>query len=257
MSDSTFDDPKDGPGRPGLPGPEEPARAEAEALARRLEALGNVLSHDLRNPIAAIAWTSKALVKRGGLDERQLDAVGRIAAVARRMERLVGELLDFARAPRLGGVPVQPGRADVELACTRAIEEERELHPDRQVRFARSGPNDGPWDPGRLQELVADLVAHALGRAPEGTVVEVTAAATEGELLVTVRDEGPALSAEALSVLFDPLRGGDLGGSVGLGLYVAREIARAHGGDVRAASDPADGTSLTARLPRSGAEPGR
>ena len=229
---------------------ERGAREEADQLGRRQEMLGAVLAHDLRNPIAAIAWTSKALLKRGNLDERQVDAVGRIATAARRMERLVEELLDFARARQAGGIPVERVATEIEPVCASAIRQQLDAHPGRQVTFARSGPGDGLWDPSRLEQLVSNLVGNALESSPEGAPVEVRSAGGEDELVLTVRNEG-VIPPAALATMFDPFRRGDHKGSVGLGLYIVSEVVRAHGGEVRVTSDAAAGTCFSVRLPRS------
>jgi signal transduction histidine kinase len=232
---------------------EKAARAAAEGLSRHQEMLSAILAHDLRNPISAIAATTKALIQRGGLDERQIDAVGRIASIAKRMERLVEELLDFASVRHAGGIPVGRERADIEPICARAIQQQLDSHPGGRVDFTRSGPGEGLWDPSRLEQVVSNLVGNALQRAPAGAAVEVRAAGTADELVLTVRNEGPIIPPEMLATLFDPFRRGDTKGSSGLGLFIVNEIVRAHGGGIGVTSDHADGTCFTVRLPRAGA----
>jgi signal transduction histidine kinase len=233
---------------------EKAARAAAEALSRRQEMLCNVLAHDLRSPIHAIAVTSEALIQRSGLDERQVDAVGRIATIAGRMQGLVDELLDYARARQGGGIPVEPVRTDIEAVCARAIRQVLDSHPDGQVRFALTGSGEGVWDPSRLEQAVSNLVGNALERSPAGAAVEIRASGTAYELFLTVRNQGPVIPAELMPSIFDPFRRGDRCGSIGLGLFIVREIVRAHGGEVTVSSDPAAGTCFTVRLPRSAAE---
>jgi signal transduction histidine kinase len=108
------------------------------------------------------------------------------------------------------------------------------------------------WDPGRLEQVVTNLVGNALERAPAGAAVEVRAAGTADELTLTVRNEGPVIPPEMLATLFDPFRRGDRKGSIGLGLFIVNEIVRAHGGDIRVSSNHAEGTCFTVRLPRAG-----
>jgi signal transduction histidine kinase len=229
---------------------EKAARAAAERLSRNQEMLSTILAHDLRNPISAIAATSKALIQRKGLDQRQIDAVGRIASVAKRMEGLVEELLDFARARQVGGIPVERERTDVEPICARVIQQQLDSHPGGQVDFTLSGPGEGMWDPGRLEQVVSNLVGNALERAPAGAAVEVRAAGTDDKLVLTVRNQGPVIPAGMLATLFDPFRRGDRKGSIGLGLFIVAEIVRAHGGDLSVTSDHAEGTCVTVSLPR-------
>lgn len=229
---------------------EKAARAAAEGLIRQQEMLSAILAHDLRNPISAIAATSNALIRRSGLDERQIDAVRRIASIARRMGGLVEELLDFARTRQAGGIPVERERTDIEPICARVIQQQLDSHPGRQVDFTLSGSGEGMWDPSRLEQVVSNLVGNALERAPAGAAVEVRAAGAADTLALTVRNEGPVIPGEMLATLFDPYRRGDRRGSIGLGLFIANEIVRAHGGDISVTSDHADGTCFTVRLPR-------
>lgn len=229
---------------------EKAARAAAEGLIRQQEMLSAILAHDLRNPISAIAATSNALIRRSGLDERQIDAVRRIASIAKRMGGLVEELLDFARTRQAGGIPVERERTDIEPICARVIQQQLDSHPGRQVDFTLSGSGEGMWDPSRLEQVVSNLVGNALERAPAGAAVEVRAAGAADTLALTVRNEGPVIPGEMLATLFDPYRRGDRRGSIGLGLFIANEIVRAHGGDISVTSDHADGTCFTVRLPR-------
>lgn len=233
---------------------EKAARAVAEGLARRQEMMSTILAHDLRSPIEAIGLTSQALIHRDGLDARQADAVRRIAVTARRMGTLVEDLLDLARARQAGGIPVERRRTDIEPVCSRAIQQLLDSHPGGRVQFARSGPGEGTWDPDRLEQVVSNLVGNALERAPAGSAVEVRAAGSDGELVLTVRNQGPPIPEEQLASLFDPFHRGDGRGSIGLGLYIVSEIVRAHGGEVGVTSDRAAGTCFTVRLPRSGPE---
>ena len=194
------------------------------------------------------------MLQRGGLDERQLGAVGRIGSIVKSMGELVEELLDFARARQAGGIPVDRERTDIEPICARVIQQQLDSHPGREVTFTLSGPGEGQWDPGRLEQVVSNLVGNALQRARAGTAVVVRASGTADELVLTVRNEGPVIPAELLATLFDPFRRGDHKGSIGLGLFIVSAIVRAHGGDVSVTSGHADGTCFTVRLPRSGSQ---
>lgn len=229
---------------------EKAARAAAEGLSRHQEMLSTVLAHDLRNPISAIATTSKALIQRGGLDARQIEGVGRISSIVKRMGGLVEELLDFARARQASGIPVDRERTDIEPICARVIQEQLDSHPGRRIDFTLSGSGEGLWDPNRLEQVVSNLVGNALQRAPEGAAVEVRAAGTVDEVVLTVRNEGPVIPAELLATLFDPFRRGDRKGGIGMGLFIVNDIVRAHGGDISVTSDHAGGTCFTVRLPR-------
>jgi signal transduction histidine kinase len=230
---------------------ERTARAAAEQQRRRQELLGTMLAHELRSPIHAVAVTSTALLRGDGLDERQRDAMGRIASVARRMGGLVDELLDFARVRQADGIPVEPEPAEIEPICARAIQQQLDSHPGSEVVFSLRGAGGGQWDPSRLEQVVSNLVGNALERSPAGSAVEVTTTGTPDELVLTVRNVGPVIPSDLLASLFEPFRRGDRRGSIGLGLFITREIVQAHGGTIGVTSSHADGTRFTVRLPRS------
>ncbi len=229
---------------------EKSARAAAEGMSRIQEMLGAVLAHDLRNPITAIGINSMALLARGGLDHRQAEAVGRIGALARRMGTLVAELLDYARVRQRGGIAVEPQRTDIQAICAGAIRQQLDAHPGRRVEFRLSGAGEGQWDSSRLEQVVANLVGNALDRCPEDAPVEVTAVGAEDHLVLEVHNEGTPIPSESLETIFEPFRRTDRKGSIGLGLYIVKEIVRAHGGDIAVTSNQADGTRFTLRLPR-------
>jgi signal transduction histidine kinase len=172
------------------------------------------------------------------------------------MGRMIVELLDFTRGRLGGGIPLHRQSADARAVCLGVLESLGEAWPARELRFHAEGALRGEWDVDRLAHLVNHLATHALDASPENTPVTVALHGEEDAVRVEVSHEGPALSAEALSSLFEPLhraarkaRGSPPSG-LGLGLYIAQQIARAHGGTLEACSTDAEGTRFTARLPR-------
>jgi signal transduction histidine kinase len=118
-----------------------------------------------------------------------------------------------------------------------------------------ASPEEGEADEGRLAQVVTNLVGNALQHSPPGTPVRVSTRGVDSSLLMEVHNEGPAITAELLPMLFEPYRrGAEAGpgrGSLGLGLYITRQIVLGHGGSVDVCSTPEDGTTFTVRLPRS------
>jgi signal transduction histidine kinase len=215
-----------------------------------------ILSHDLRTPLAAITLSAGSLLQRAGpgADARSLERVVRNAG---RMERMIRDLLDFTRARQGGGIPVtlQPG--DLGAICRHVVDDVRITHPDRAVELRSTGATRGHWDPDRVAQVVQNLVVNACDHSPSGAAVEVAVDGAGERVVVAVRNEGPPIPEELRACLFDPFRRGaralERGAreGLGLGLYIAREIVRAHDGRILVESDAARGTVFRVELPRS------
>jgi len=165
-------------------------------------------------------------------------------------------LVDFNRTKL--GVGVLIGRANVDLASVFAVELEqlRTAYPERRLELEVIGDALGAWDSLRLQRVLGNLVVNAIKYGAPGTPVHVTVSGEETEVRFEVRNTGPTIDRSTLNQLFEPLkRGVDLekryktDGSLGLGLFIAREIVKAHGGEIRAQSDNKE-TVFSVRLPR-------
>ena len=228
----------------------------ASDMERSRELLLAVLGHDLRNPLSSIRMSAEILTKTP-LTPRQNDLTSAIIRGSERMARMVRDLLDFTRS-RLGAkLVVERERCDLDAVCRNIAEEIRSGHPDREVSVATSGDCIGQWDCERMGQLVSNLVGNAVQHGHPNTPVTVRTAGDDPDsVTLVVENQGPAIPADRRLNIFDPLnrppqavqRG--QGGSLGLGLYIAREIALAHGGSVKLASSDESGTLFEVRLPR-------
>jgi signal transduction histidine kinase len=133
--------------------------------------------------------------------------------------------------------------------CRSALEEVRVVQPTGRVTLAVSGDDSASLDPSRLEQLVCNLVTNALKHGAADAPVAVTVTGEGDRVQVQVQNEGAPIPKNLLPNLFDPFRAGDAAGSVGLGLYIVREIALAHGGQVSVDSSER-GTAFTVALPR-------
>ncbi|OJH37028.1 PAS domain S-box protein [Cystobacter ferrugineus] len=228
---------------------------EAQDAIRVREDVVAIVSHDLRTPLNAISLSATALLKREDMDKRTLTAVSRIRAAADRATRMIHDLLDFNQA-RMKGVPVHREPLDFHAHVLRVVKEVRLAHPDRHIAFHASGEGRGEWDGDRLAQVVTNLVGNALQHSPPGSPVRVCTRSEGSSVLFEVHNEnkGSAIPPEVLSNLFEPYRRGPEArsgqGSLGLGLFITRQIVLAHGGDIHVRSTPEEGTTFTVRLPR-------
>ncbi|WP_052517861.1 PAS domain S-box protein [Archangium violaceum] len=227
---------------------------QAQEAVRVREDVVAIVSHDLRNPLNAISL-SATLLEREAVNERTTRTARRITEAAERASGMIRDLLDFTQARVGGGIPIHPRPLDFHEHVRRVVEEVRLAWPGRRIDFQASGEGQGEADEGRLAQVVTNLVGNALQHSPPGTPVRVSTRGVDSSLLMEVHNEGPAITAELLPMLFEPYRrGAEAGpgrGSLGLGLYITRQIVLGHGGSVDVRSSPEDGTTFTVRLPRS------
>lgn len=196
---------------------------------------------------------SAEILGRGEPTANQLRVLDRITRAASRANRLIADLLDFTQA-RLGtGLAVDPKSIDPHAAVGEAIEELAMAFPGRELRRARHGEAIGRADADRVAQLVVNLVSNAMAYGDPSLPITVTSTASAGSFSVAVHNFGAPIPEDARDVLFEPMvRGeghGSGGRSVGLGLYIVSEIAKAHGGSVTLESNAMVGTTFTARFP--------
>lgn len=246
-------------GRQALRGVRTLARDDRERqhMVEFQQRLIGIIGHDIRNPLSAILATALFLRKHGGLDEAQSRAVDRIGRGGERIERIANMLLDYTHA-RLGhGIPVSPTVANVHEVGAAVLEEFRAVQPSRQVEAVFEGNGVGYWDPGRLAQVLSNLVGNALKYGSREAPVRVSVRDAEDAVRIEVHNRGAPIPGDVLPYIFEPFRRGVEAGArgtdkenLGLGLYIVREIVAAHGGTIRARSSEPEGTTFTVELPR-------
>jgi len=226
----------------------EAAEAEARMIGAHQERLLAVVGHDLRNSLNVIALAVRYLQEPGGDPERRAKSLARIAKSVGRMQALIRDLLDYARARHGSGLPIRPQPLRLGDACRAAVEEVRSAQPDRTILVDVVGDDSAVLDSARVEQVVCNLLTNALKHATPDTPVKVNVAGDGVGLRVEITNEGPSIPQHLAPTLFDAFQSGDTHG-VGLGLFIVREIVRAHGGDVSFRSGE-QGTTFTATFPR-------
>ncbi len=235
----------------------EAARRVAEAAeedARRTGALQErlvaVVSHDLRNPLGALRGNASLLPRLGPLSERQSVVVSRMIATLDRTDVLIRDLLDLARTRNGALLPVAPADARLGEVCARVLGEVRDARQGAEVSLSVTGDDRAALDPERMAQVVTNLVTNALEHGPGGGPVRVRVTGLASALVLEVENDGEPPEPERL---FEPFaRGTHAGSGLGLGLFVVREVARAHGGTA-ALRSVSGRTIVEVRLPRAAA----
>jgi signal transduction histidine kinase len=214
-----------------------------------------MLGHDMRGPLQVIQLTAKYL--------SNVDAGTDVAACAARLSKsssslkaLLDDLLDFNRTKLGLGVTISPAAVDLAEAFSAELEQLRVANAGRSIDLEINGEVKGVWDINRLNQLLGNLVVNALKYGAFSSPVKVVLNGLPGEVTFAVHNHGVRIEQSMLAQIFEPLKRGLDGqfasgadGSMGLGLYIAREIATAHGGDIAAKSGENE-TVFTVRLPR-------
>jgi signal transduction histidine kinase len=238
------------------------ARQRAEALAEELrqradfeQQLIGIVSHDLRTPVSAILLGVTALLRGEELSVRQTKSVVRIQSSAERAHRMIRDLLDFTQARLAEGIRIEPRPTNLHELIQGVLEEVEASHDDREIQLSRDGDGRGEWDPDRLSQVIQNLVTNALKYSPRGTPVRIETHAEEGGVVLSVHNEGAPIPPERLEKIFQPLQraSGEVdkaGRSIGLGLYIVKQVVEAHGGTVSVESTAGAGTTFTVWLPR-------
>jgi len=233
----------------------EATKLQAEANERELFAqqMMGIVSHDLRNPLSTIQ-TGAVLLARGELSPGQQRLVARISSATDRATRLISDLLDFTQAQLGRGLTVVREAIDLHATVAEAVDDLRLAYAGRKLVHEPVGAGSVQADANRLAQLVGNLVSNAMAYGAPDVPVTVVSKIDDGACSISVHNHGPAIAPDVLPHIFQPMsRGTEVGRasrSVGLGLYIVSEIARAHGGRTSVTSFPDQGTTFTVVLPR-------
>jgi signal transduction histidine kinase len=209
-----------------------------------------VLGHDLRNPLAAIDSGTKLLLRETQSQKAQT-ILTLMQGSVQRMSRLIENVLDFARGRLGGGFELR--REDVTLGpvLAQVVAELQAAIPGREIVTRFDLPAAINCDRMRVAQLFSNLLGNALTHGSSATPVIAEATIADGTFVLSVANTGAEIPADALPRLFQPFARGahsDRQQGLGLGLYIASEIARAHGGSLDAASSPRE-TRFTFQMP--------
>ena len=218
-----------------------------------------ILGHDLRTPLGAITMASEFMLGTQELEEPHLTLVSRIRSSGRRMEHLIGDLLDFTRSRLGGGIPISRAKMSIDKTVHDVVDEIAAAHPTHEFRIEARTGESGSWDCKRISQALTNLVVNAVDHGADGTVITVSVGSNEKEVSVAVHNQGAPISAAKLNGIFNPMKtsSDSATGSatpqsnLGLGLYIAERIVYAHQGRLDVESTETAGTTFTIRLRRS------
>ncbi|MDD1967480.1 GAF domain-containing sensor histidine kinase [Pseudomonas putida] len=228
------------------------ALAAAKEHGRLRDQFVAVLGHDLRTPLSAIRMSSELLESRT-TEKRSLNLIAAIRNSSVRMGMLIENVLDFARGRMGGGIPVKRQLVDdlgpiLELA----LREVQMSSPEAQITHALDLPGGIYCDSLRITQLLSNLVGNAVTHGARSSPIRVQAWCEDADVVISVLNQGPPIAERLMPLLFEPFtrsEAGQRGEGLGLGLYIASQIAEAHGGTLQVTSTLEAGTAFVARFP--------
>jgi signal transduction histidine kinase len=234
---------------------ESTSRYAAE-LALSRDTFMAILAHDLRSPLSAIRMISLLMERSAPTDAARTQA-GQIHRSAKEMGEMIRDLLEYTRTQLGKGLPVSPRPCSIALTCVEAVTEVRAGQPARE--FTLDVPDDlaGLVDAARLRQALSNLLNNAVQHGDPTAPIGLSARVDGKEICIQVRNQGEPIPPASLQVIFDPLvqlsarsaAEGEPSTNLGLGLFIAREVALGHGGTLDVTSDRENGTAFTMRLP--------
>lgn len=210
-----------------------------------------VLGHDLRNPLASVQ-AGVTMLRKPVQPDRSASILIQMQASIGRMARMIDDILDFARGQLGGGLALERQRVDVSALIRQLVHELASTHPDHSIVL--HGCDGALWvecDPQRIGQMVSNILGNAFTHGAVDSPISIDCAIADGQLTIAVANAGTEIPAAARAKLFQPFVRGNAGSKregLGLGLYIAAQIASAHGGDIALSSSPRE-TRFVATIP--------
>ena len=224
----------------------EAVRRYAERREEVRDLFISILGHDLRDPLTSIRVIARIL----GKDPALRGHAERIEQACERMQRLVDDVLDFARGHLGGGIPALPSPTDMGALCRAAADEIAAANPQRPLRLELHGDLHGDFDRDRVIQALANLLSNAVQHSAGSIELSASETADGSAIVTAVTSHGAPIPPAVLAHIFDPFaRGPTPAGGLGLGLYIVQQIAQSHGAACEVRST-AQATTFAIRWPR-------
>lgn len=235
-------------------------RLQLEETLHLAETFMAIVGHDLKNPLNAMVLGTE-LILANPTSPSVTKTAERLKNSTRRMQRMIDDLFDLARARIGNGIPVERAPADMAKIVERVVAEIETAHPERVISLNVSHDASGEWDADRLAQVVSNLAGNAIRHGDPDAPIEVLLGSDADHVFLTVTNGG-VIPPDLVPVIFDPFRSSDSrrarAEGLGLGLFIVNQIVLAHGGRVAVESgtsadkarDHAPRTTFRVTLPR-------
>lgn len=230
----------------------------ARAVKKSQNLFLSTLGHDLRDPLKDSIMGASLIMSTTYIASKHNESATQIFNSGQRMLKLVNNLLDFTRTQLGSGLPIKVKKTDIVNICLGAVEELRTKYPERTIEFSAKGNREGFWDEARIAEVFSNLIGNGLQHGAKAEPVTVHLDCDADEIVARIKNKGAPIDREKMQSIFEPVvrftEENSIGhaneSSLGIGLYITREIVQAHKGTIHVDSSDGEGTTFTVRLPR-------
>jgi signal transduction histidine kinase len=221
-----------------------------------------ILGHDLRNPLGTVVTGSSFLMQAVDIAPKYVLVATRMFNSAKRMSKLINDLIDFTRTHLGPGIPIRVKQGSMVALCDEVVNELRTFHPERMIELHAPHKLDAIFDESRIAQVLSNLIGNAIQYGSEDIPITVRLSNKDDEISVEVNNRGKTIEDDKVASIFDPMvriaacvngaESSDLieRTSLGIGLYIWREIVHAHGGEIKVTSSTSNGTSFIVTMPR-------
>lgn len=228
------------------------AESQLRATAELRERLIAIVSHDLKNPLAAVVTAATMIGMHAEATHAIVGLANRIVSSGRRMGRLIEQLLDFVRVDQSSGIAIEPGMMNLASTSARVVSESGLAFPTASIELHARGDTAGLWDEDRIVQLLSNLIGNAVEHGDGSVRIELDGTAAHS-VRVDIKNGGAAIPHEMLPAIFEPFRRAANGYArrhgLGLGLFISKSIVEGHGGSIDVRSGAGE-TTFAITLPR-------
>lgn len=217
-----------------------------------------ILGHDLRNPLGTVVTGSSFLMQAVDIPPKYILVATRMFNSAKRMSKLINDLIDFTRTHLGPGIPIRVKQGSLVAVCEEVVNELRTFHPEQLIELQVPPQLDAIFDDSRVAQVLSNLIGNAIQYGGADAPVTVCLTSNDDDIAITVNNHGRTIAPDKISGIFDPMV--RIAASVnadytertslGIGLYISREIVHAHGGQLDVTSNAEHGTTFTVTMPR-------
>ncbi len=211
-----------------------------------------ILGHDLRDPLSTVVISANTLAANPALKPEHRVVASRIVRACDRMQRMINDVLDFARGHLGTGIPANPTLNDMGEICRAAADEIIGANPQREIVVDVSGDLRGAFDRDRVHQAITNLISNAIQHGEGRVEIRAYESDDHHAVVTEVTSHGEVIPEELRQQLFDPFTHGEIAGprrGLGLGLFIVQQIAIAHGALCDVTSDET-ATTFSIRWPR-------
>jgi len=212
----------------------------------------SILGHDLRDPLSTVKISANMLAANPGLKPEHRVIASRISRTCSRMQRMINDVLDFARGHLGTGIPANPTLNDMGEICRAAADELGAANPQRAMMVDTHGDLRGAFDRDRVHQALGNLISNAIHHTEGSIEIRAYEESDHQAVITEVTSHGKAIPDELRRRIFDPFSQGEIAEprhGLGLGLFIVQQIALAHGASCDVVSDD-QATTFSIRWPR-------